>query len=204
MTLCNMAIEAGSRAGLVGVDSKTISYLKDRPFSPKEELWEQAVESWKELISDEGAAFDKVINMEASSIEPQVTWGTSPEMVCGINESIPCPEAEKKESLLPNKPAEAQYEFAVSFMKIGDYETAEFALKEFIDLRNLYEKEFKKVFKKCIKDGYLRKVNVDIAVFSILSTLRWLYSWYSKNQNTNPLVLETELLNNLIGGLKKT
>ena len=98
MTLCNMAIEAGSRAGLVGVDSKTISYLKDRPFSPKEELWEQAVESWKELISDEGAAFDKVINMEASSIEPQVTWGTSPEMVCGINESIPCPEAEKKES----------------------------------------------------------------------------------------------------------
>ena len=106
--------------------------------------------------------------------------------------------------MLPNKPAEAQYEFAVSFMKIGDYETAEFALKEFIDLRNLYEKEFKKVFKKCIKDGYLRKVNVDIAVFSILSTLRWLYSWYSKNQNTNPLVLETELLNNLIGGLKKT
>jgi len=98
MTLCNMAIEAGSRAGLVGVDSKTISYLKDRPFSPKEELWEQAVESWKELISDEGATFDKVINMEASSIEPQVTWGTSPEMVCGINESIPYPEAEKKES----------------------------------------------------------------------------------------------------------
>ena len=98
MTLCNMAIEAGSRAGLVGVDSKTISYLKDRPFSPKEEFWEQAVESWKELISDEGAAFDKVISMEASSIEPQVTWGTSPEMVCGINESIPCPEAEKKES----------------------------------------------------------------------------------------------------------
>jgi AcrR family transcriptional regulator len=78
------------------------------------------------------------------------------------------------------------------------------ALKEFLDLRNLYEKEFKKVFKKCIKEGYLRKVNVDIAVFSILSTLRWLYSWYSKNQKINPLVLETELINNLIGGLKKT
>jgi len=77
------------------------------------------------------------------------------------------------------------------------------ALKEFLQLRNFYEKEFKIVFKKCIKDGYLRKVNVDIAVFSILSTLRWLYSWYSKNQNINPLVLETELINNLIGGLKK-
>ena len=77
------------------------------------------------------------------------------------------------------------------------------ALKEFLQLRTFYEKEFKKVFKKCIKDGYLRKVNIDIAVFSILSTLRWLYSWYSKNQNINPLVLETELINNLIGGLKK-
>lgn len=78
------------------------------------------------------------------------------------------------------------------------------ALNEFLDLRNLYEKEFKKVFINCIKDGYLKEVNVEIAVFSILSTLRWLYSWYSKNQTINPLVLETELINNLIGGLKKT
>lgn len=78
------------------------------------------------------------------------------------------------------------------------------AIKEFLDLRNLYEKEFKKVFKRCIKDGYLKKVNVNIAVFSILSTLRWLYSWHSKNQNINPLILETELIDNLIGGLRKT
>lgn len=75
--------------------------------------------------------------------------------------------------------------------------------KEFLDLRDTYEKEFKKIFRKCIKDGYLRSVNVEIATFSILSTLRWLYSWFAKNKNVNPLVLETELITNLIGGLKK-
>jgi 3-isopropylmalate/(R)-2-methylmalate dehydratase large subunit len=98
MTLCNMAIEAGSRAGLVGVDLKTINYLKDRPFSPKGELWKQAVDNWKELISDKDAIFDKVIDIDASLIEPQVTWGTSPEMVCGIKEKIPNPSEQKKES----------------------------------------------------------------------------------------------------------
>ncbi|HFC00519.1 MAG TPA: TetR/AcrR family transcriptional regulator [Phaeodactylibacter sp.] len=77
------------------------------------------------------------------------------------------------------------------------------ALQEFLDLRNFYEKEFKHIFQKCIKDGYLKNVNIDIAVFSILSTLRWLYSWYSKNKNVNPLVLETELINNLIGGIRR-
>lgn len=77
------------------------------------------------------------------------------------------------------------------------------ARKEYLELRNFYEKEFKRIFKKCIKDGELRKVNVDIAVFTILSTLRWLYSWYTKNQKINPVVLETELINNLLGGLKK-
>ena len=77
------------------------------------------------------------------------------------------------------------------------------ALNEFLNLRDAYEKEFKKIFRKCIKDGYLRSVNVEIATFSILSTLRWLYSWYAKNKNVNPLVLETELITNLIGGLKK-
>lgn len=74
---------------------------------------------------------------------------------------------------------------------------------EFLELRDIYEKEFKKIFRKCIKDGYLRSVNVEIATFSILSTLRWLYSWYAKNKNVNSLVLETELITNLIGGLKK-
>jgi len=77
------------------------------------------------------------------------------------------------------------------------------AKKEFLALRDTYEKEFKKIFRKSIKDGYLRNVNVEIAIFSILSTLRWLYSWYAKNKNINPLVLETELINNLIGGLRK-
>lgn len=75
--------------------------------------------------------------------------------------------------------------------------------KEFLELRDTYEKEFKKIFRKCIKDGYLRPVNVEIATFSILSTLRWLYSWYAKNKSINSLVLETELITNLIGGLKK-
>ena len=77
------------------------------------------------------------------------------------------------------------------------------ALQEFLNLRDFYEKEFKNIFQKCIEDGYLKNVNIDIAVFSILSTLRWLYSWYSKNKNVNPLVLETELINNLIGGIRE-
>ena len=98
MTLCNMAIEAGSRAGLIGVDSKTVDYLKGRPFSPNGDLWNKAVDDWRDLVSDEGATFDKVINIDASIIEPQVTWGTSPEMVCGINEAIPNPKQQTKES----------------------------------------------------------------------------------------------------------
>ncbi len=91
MTLCNMAIEAGARAGLVAVDDKTIEYLKDRPFAPVGDLWDQAVGDWKNLKSDQEAQFDKVVEIDASKIEPQVTWGTSPEMVRGINESIPDP-----------------------------------------------------------------------------------------------------------------
>lgn len=96
MTLCNMAIEAGSRAGLVGVDEKTIDYLQGRPFSPQGENWKKAIHDWKGLVSDPDAVFDKVINISASSIEPQVTWGTSPEMVCNINDKIPDPAQEKK------------------------------------------------------------------------------------------------------------
>ncbi|MEM6964901.1 MAG: TetR/AcrR family transcriptional regulator [Bacteroidota bacterium] len=75
--------------------------------------------------------------------------------------------------------------------------------RAYLKLRDDYEKEFKKILRKCIKDGYLRSVNVEIASFSILSTLRWLYSWYAKNKNVNALVLETELITNLVGGLKK-
>jgi len=91
MTLCNMAIEAGARAGLVAVDEKTIEYLKNRPFAPVGDLWDQAVGDWKNLKSDQEAQFDKVVEIDASKIEPQVTWGTSPEMVRGIDESIPDP-----------------------------------------------------------------------------------------------------------------
>jgi len=93
MTICNMAIEAGARAGLVGVDETTIEYLKGRPFSPKGEQWEQAVDYWRSLHSDEGAEFDKVVELRAEDILPQVTWGTSPEMVTTVDGRVPDPAA---------------------------------------------------------------------------------------------------------------
>lgn len=94
MTLCNMAIEAGARSGLVAVDQTTIDYIKDRQFAPKGELWEQAVSYWKTLVSDAGASFDKTYHFNAEDIEPQVTWGTSPEMVIAVNQQVPDPDAE--------------------------------------------------------------------------------------------------------------
>ncbi len=94
MTVCNMAIEAGARAGLVAVDEKTIEYVHGRPYAPKAELWEQAVEAWQQLHSDDGAKFDAVIEIDAAAIEPQVTWGTSPEMVMPVSGSVPDPDAE--------------------------------------------------------------------------------------------------------------
>lgn len=94
MTLCNMAIEAGARAGMVGVDETTIEYLKDRPFSPKGELWDRAVACWRTLHSDDGAAFDAVVELDAAQIQPQVTWGTSPEMVTTIGGEVPDPARE--------------------------------------------------------------------------------------------------------------
>ncbi|MDR9436753.1 MAG: 3-isopropylmalate dehydratase large subunit [Thiohalophilus sp.] len=93
MTLCNMAIEAGARAGMVAVDDKTIDYIKGRPFAPQGERWEQAVADWQDLHSDADAAFDKVVELDASVLQPQVTWGTSPEMVVGVNETVPTPES---------------------------------------------------------------------------------------------------------------
>jgi 3-isopropylmalate/(R)-2-methylmalate dehydratase large subunit len=95
MTLCNMAIEAGARAGLVAVDDKTIEYLKGRPFSPTGLAWEQAVAHWRSLASDPGARFDAVVELDASQIVPQVTWGTSPEMVLPVDGCVPDPEKEK-------------------------------------------------------------------------------------------------------------
>ncbi|MBC7787752.1 MAG: 3-isopropylmalate dehydratase large subunit [Methylophilaceae bacterium] len=89
MTLCNMAIEAGARAGMVAVDDTTINYVKGRPFSPKPEQWDSAVAYWKTLHSDAGAGFDKTVELDAATIQPQVTWGTSPEMVVGIDGKVP-------------------------------------------------------------------------------------------------------------------
>jgi 3-isopropylmalate/(R)-2-methylmalate dehydratase large subunit len=93
MTLCNMSIEAGARAGLVAVDDTTIAYVKGRPFAPKGEVWDQAVAYWRTLVSDDDAVFDSVLHIDAAGIAPQVSWGTSPEMVCGIDDCVPNPEA---------------------------------------------------------------------------------------------------------------
>jgi 3-isopropylmalate/(R)-2-methylmalate dehydratase large subunit len=103
MTVCNMAIEAGARAGLVAVDEVTIEYLRGRPYAPAGELWDKAVAAWADLHSDEDAVFDAVIELDAAEIKPQVTWGTSPEMVVPVDAAVPDPEAEsdpvKRESM---------------------------------------------------------------------------------------------------------
>jgi 3-isopropylmalate/(R)-2-methylmalate dehydratase large subunit len=91
MTLCNMAIEAGARAGMIAVDDTTINYISGRPFAPKGDLWEKAVSYWRTLKSDEGAKFDHVVNINATQIKPQVTWGTSPEMVTTVDGRVPNP-----------------------------------------------------------------------------------------------------------------
>ena len=95
MTVCNMAIEAGARAGLIAVDDTTIQYVKGRPFTPTGVEWDQAVQYWRTLHSDPGAAFDAVVELDATQIRPQVTWGTSPEMVLSIEDRVPDPEKEK-------------------------------------------------------------------------------------------------------------
>ena len=95
MTLCNMAIEAGARAGLVAVDDKTIEYLRGRPLSPKGVEWDHAVAYWKTLQSDPDAHFDAVVQLNAAEIAPQVTWGTSPEMVLSVLDRVPDPDKEK-------------------------------------------------------------------------------------------------------------
>jgi 3-isopropylmalate/(R)-2-methylmalate dehydratase large subunit len=98
MTVCNMAIEAGARAGLVAVDEKTIAYVKGRPLAPTGVEWDQAAAYWKTLQSDADAKFDTVVELDATQIIPQVTWGTSPEMVLGIDARVPDPEKEKDPS----------------------------------------------------------------------------------------------------------
>lgn len=95
MTVCNMAIEGGARAGLVAVDEKTINYVKGRPLAPTGAEWDAAVAYWKTLHSDADAKFDRVVELNAADIVPQVTWGTSPEMVLGIDATVPDPDKEK-------------------------------------------------------------------------------------------------------------
>ena len=95
MTLCNMAIEAGARSGLVAVDEKTIEYMRGRPLSPEGKDWEKAVAYWKTLVTDPGAHFDVVVRLRAEQIRPMVTWGTSPEMVVSIDSEVPDPEMQK-------------------------------------------------------------------------------------------------------------
>ncbi len=95
MTVCNMAIEAGARAGLVAVDEKTIDYVRGRPFAPTGAAFDMAAAYWRTLTSDDGAKFDRVVEIDAGKLVPQVTWGTSPEMVLSIDDRVPDPEREK-------------------------------------------------------------------------------------------------------------
>ncbi|SMC22312.1 3-isopropylmalate/(R)-2-methylmalate dehydratase large subunit [Andreprevotia lacus DSM 23236] len=113
MTLCNMAIEGGARAGMVAVDDKTIAYLKDRQFSPKGEQWDAAVAYWNTLVSDEGAQFDHTVVLQAADIAPQVTWGTSPEQVLAVSGKVPDPAAEAD----PVK--KGSYERALQYMGLA-------------------------------------------------------------------------------------
>src|SRR5690606_12820945 len=95
MTVCNMAIEAGARSGMVAVDQKTIDYFRGRPYAPTGALWDQAVQYWRTLHSDDGAVFDRVVDIDARDITPQVSWGTSPEMVLPVDARVPDPDKEK-------------------------------------------------------------------------------------------------------------
>ena len=109
MTICNMAIEAGARAGIIGVDQTTIDYLKGRPFAPTGAQWDAAVEYWQTLHTDPGAEFDKVIRIAAEDLLPQVTWGTSPEMVVTIDDTVPDPAAESDETKRAGMQAALKY-----------------------------------------------------------------------------------------------
>ncbi len=93
MTLCNMSIEAGARMGMIAVDDVTIDYVRGRPYAPRGDMWDAAVAAWRDLHSDEGAHFDRVVELEGAAVEPQVTWGTSPEMVAPVHGNVPDPDA---------------------------------------------------------------------------------------------------------------
>ncbi len=115
MTLCNMAIEAGARAGLVAVDDKTIAYLRGRPYAPKGELWGRAEAYWRTLVSDPGARFDAVVELDAAEIVPQVTWGTSPEMVVPVTGRVPDPAE------APSPVKQSDWERALHYMGLAPH-----------------------------------------------------------------------------------
>jgi len=110
MTVCNMAIEAGARAGLVAVDQKTLDYIKGRPFAPKGAAWDQAVSAWRNLVSDPDAKFDAVVELEGGDIVPQVSWGTSPEMVAPVTGQVPDP------ANAPTESKKGNYQQALKYM----------------------------------------------------------------------------------------
>lgn len=129
MTVCNMSIEAGAKAGLIAPDEKTIAYIKGREFAPSQEYWDDAVSYWKTLFSDDGAKFDTVVNLDAQDIEPQVTWGTNPGQVIGVNGKVPDPavfsdnitksSAEKALKYMGLTPGQAIDEIDISHVFIG-------------------------------------------------------------------------------------
>lgn len=110
MTVCNMSIEAGARAGMIAVDNTTLDYVRGRPLAPGGEVWESACEYWQTLQSDDDAAFDCEVSVDAAAVKPQVSWGTSPEMVAAIDETIPLPKSE------PNPVKRAGMEKALDYM----------------------------------------------------------------------------------------
>ncbi len=120
MTLCNMAIEAGARAGMVAADDTTIAYLKGRPYAPKGSQWEAAVAYWRTLHSDEGAQFDKTVTLNSETIEPMVTWGTSPEMVAVVNGRVPDPALEPDDTRRQGMERALRYMDLRPNMPIGD------------------------------------------------------------------------------------
>ena len=113
MTVCNMAIEAGARAGMVAVDDKTIEYFRGRPYAPKGALWDQAAQAWRRLHSDSDAQFDKEVVLSAAEIKPQVSWGTSPEMVAAIDGRVPDPAREN------DAVKRGSYEAALQYMGLA-------------------------------------------------------------------------------------
>ncbi len=117
MTVCNMSIEGGARAGLIAPDETTIAYLKDRPFAPKGAEWDAAVEAWRSLVTDEGAEFDRVVHIDATSVAPTVTWGTTPAQSIRIDETIPTLDD------APDEQTQRQWQRAFDYMGLQGGET---------------------------------------------------------------------------------